>query len=287
MNGKTQSLALLTNTTKVPFSNLLPVAAAIQKQLDGEFLKAWSAHGSITAWENPDTLPTDYAPIFICNTISDPRLAGFHSTTDQKPYANVLYNPAEDWSIDVSHEALEIVVDPEGKTLQSAPSPIPEQGQVDFLVEICDPPGRNAFYWIDNVKVADFCLKNYFDPTLTPGTICSQHEALTAAFQILPGGYLTWRDSTGQWWEQHNLGYLLPPEQIDPPNIGASLREQIDMITRPKLLAFSQKAKKGRRRGTVKEAQARKSSANKIRRHTTWLQRQLKAFDAQQGRKSA
>lgn len=171
MNGKTQSLALLTKTDKVPFSNLLPVAAAIQKQLDGEFLQAWSAHGSITAWQDPNTLPKDYAPIFICDTIPDPRLAGFHSTTDQKPYANVLYNAAEDWSIDVSHEALEIVVDPQGKTLQSAPSPIPEQGQVDFLVEICDPPGRDAFYWIDDVKVADFCLKNYFDAALTPGTI--------------------------------------------------------------------------------------------------------------------
>jgi hypothetical protein len=59
------------------------------------------------------------------------------------------------------------------------------------------------------------------------------------------------------------------------------------MITRPKLLAFSEKSTKGRPRGTAKEAQARKVSANKIRRHTTWLQRQLKAFDAQQGRKSA
>lgn len=287
MNGKIQSLALLTSTQNVPFSQLIPVAAAIQKQLDGEFLKAWATHGSITAWENPDTLPTDYARIFVCDTIPDPRLGGFHSTTNQQPYANVVYNPRGDWSIDVSHEALEIVMDPQGKTLQSGPSPVPGQNQVDFLVEICDPPGRQAFYWIDNVKVADFCLKSYYDATLTPGTPCSQNKALTSAFQILPGGYFTWRDSTGQWWEQHNEGYLLAPAQIDPPNIGGSFREQIDMITRPKQLAFSEKIPKGRPRGTAKETQARKVCANKIRRHTTWLQRQLKAFDAQQARKTA
>jgi hypothetical protein len=282
MNGSTQPLALLTNTPHVTFADLLPVVAAIQRQLDEHLLPEWSAHGSITAWDNPNTVPKDYAPIFVCDTITgaDPRLAGFHTTKDQRPYANVLYNLSGDWTIDVSHEALEIVLDPLGQTMQKGPSPDPTQGQVDFLLEICDPCGRGSFYWIDDVRVADFYRKNYFDTTSTPGTFYSKNEKLDSPFQILSGGYLTWRDSTGQWWEQDFFNTLQPPTRITPPNIGASLREQIDMATAHKRFAFSNKASKRRLRTSIKEARSRKAAANRIRTHSTWLERQLKAFDA-------
>lgn len=281
MNGSIQSLALVPKTQRVNFPNLLRVAAAIQKQLDDDLFLEWGRHGSITVWDNPDTVPKDCAPIFVCDAIPDPRLGGFHSTKNKEPYANVLFDETGDWSIDASHEAMEIVLDPKGQTIQRAPSPVPTQGEVDYLVEICDPCGR-SFYNIDRVRVSDFYLKNYFDPRPTPGVSYSKNNRLRSPLQVLPGGYLTWRDQTGQWWRQDHFGDMPATYQIYPPDIGGSFREQIDMTTADKRLAFAQKPRKQRASITVKEAQSRRAAANRIRKHSAWLERQLKSLDANQ-----
>jgi hypothetical protein len=61
------------------------------------------------------------------------------------------------WSVTASHECQEMLADPFGNRLVSGPSLAPDQGNVEYLVEVCDPVEDLGFaYLINGVLVSDF-----------------------------------------------------------------------------------------------------------------------------------
>jgi hypothetical protein len=151
----------------------------------------------------------------------------------------VIASPGSDeWTIDASHETLEMLVDPNGNRLQPSTSIQIEHGKIvdgtgqfAYLVEACDPCEADNFaYPIQGVAVSDFLTPHFYDPVVTPGTRYSFTGAIKAPRQILPGGYISWVNQ--QTDELQQLLWVDPskaPQIVNlGPASGASLREWVD-----------------------------------------------------------
>jgi hypothetical protein len=106
----------------------------------------------------------------------------------------------EDWSVTLSHEALELLADPETNLLVMGPHPA-ENRDVFHWYEMCDAVQAET-YAIDGVKVSNFLLPLYFTGTRELDEVGARNDFLTHArgdrtlqsFGINPGGYIGFFD---------------------------------------------------------------------------------------------
>src|SRR5204862_2300991 len=133
--------------------------------------------------------------------IGEPGALGIHLDKDNPPFALVQFN--DSWQLTASHETLEMLADPFGNRLVAGDSPKPDQGRVEFLVEVCDPSEAAEFgYTVNGLLVADFYTPKYFDPLANSGTSYSYSWAIKKPQQVLRGGYLSWHEPVSDhWWQ--------------------------------------------------------------------------------------
>lgn len=103
-------------------------------------------------------------------------------------------------------------------------SPHPDQGRVEFLVEVCDPSEAEEFgYTVNDILVSDFYAPRFFDPVRADGVQYSFTGALTSPRTILRGGYVSWHDPVSDhWWQQTWFGGA-QPEFVDLGRFDASM----------------------------------------------------------------
>jgi hypothetical protein len=166
-----------------------------------------------------------------------PGEGGFHLDKHNQPYAEVIASKqSEEWTIDASHETLEMLVDPYGNRLQSSTSIEIKNGKIQdsagqfgYLVEACDPcEADKCAYPIQGIAVSDFITPRFYDPMVTPGTRYSFTGAIKAPRQILPGGYISWVNHQTDQMQQ--LLYVSGPPKIVTlgPATAGSLRVWVD-----------------------------------------------------------
>ena len=140
-------------------------------------------------------------------------------TEGGEPYAVIL--PDADWSVTASHELLEMLVDPLGSRMVTAPSldPAASGRLVHFLVEVGDPV-EAEFYTINGINVSDFVLRDYYHRRPHPGDEYDQRAKVEHSFQVLPKGYISWFDPhDGRW------------HQVTPAGEIVTAREAADLAT--------------------------------------------------------
>ena len=232
---------LLRNVALVPDENIAgqlsasaveQVAAALQKQVARDFAPIWSITATVDAFGSLDDVPLGYWPILVGEEGQGG--GGVHLDENNQPYALVDFTP--DWTITASHECLEMLADPFGNRLVAGDGPDPARpGRVEFLVEVCDPCEAPALgYTVNGIRVSDFYTPQYFDPSLpteSPGAARYDFRGhLKAPREVLRGGYLSWREPDGHWFQEKFFG--VTPNF--PPSIGrfdksfGSLRSWID-----------------------------------------------------------
>jgi hypothetical protein len=168
---------------------------------------------------------------------------GFHSINAGEPFAKVVVTPgSNDWTIDASHEALEMLVDPGGnkvhvaRAIKLVGTDITDgEGNLEYLLEVSDPcEGPRYTYKIGDIEVSDFITPDYYSAAPAAGKRYSYTGAITAPRQILHGGYITWIDPKTKVIEQ--LLWLATDTQPRTRQVGtspnASLREYVDSQTR-------------------------------------------------------
>jgi len=74
----------------------------------------------------------------------------------------------EDWSVTLSHEALELVGDPQANLVVQGPHPVQRDRDVFHWFEMCDAVQAQS-YEINGIGVADFVLPLYFTRGAEPG----------------------------------------------------------------------------------------------------------------------
>ena len=198
-------IALVSRTRHVALSEAAHVAAALQKQIVRDAAPIWGLEASLSVFASLRDVPIGYWPILIVDDIHDPNAAGFHIDRQGQPFVLVEYGPS--WSLTASHESLEMLIDPSGNRQVSGPSPSPDQGEVNFLVEICDPSADAQFaYSVDGVLLSDFCTPSYFAHAAA-GDRYSFTGAITQPLQVLKNGYLSWHEPrSNSWFQQQFFG---------------------------------------------------------------------------------
>ncbi len=198
----TINLGLVSEVDDHDPSDVARVAAALQKQATRDFGPIWDVSATVDAFPRLEDVPVGYWPMIVETDINTPGAAGVHEDKDGQPFA--LIAMSDSWSLTASHEMLEMLADPFGKRVIAGKSPKPEQGRVEFLVEVCDPCEADEYaYTANDILVSDFYTPRFFEPHRAEGCRYSFTGAIKNPREILRGGYISWHEPVSDhWWQQ-------------------------------------------------------------------------------------
>jgi hypothetical protein len=196
-------VALVSRSSQTDPADVAHVAAALQTQATRDLGPVWSVAATVDAFPALPAVPAGYWPVVVQDDVRG--AAGFHLDSGGRPYALVEYS--DSWSLTASHETVEMLVDPWGQRTSAGRSPKGDQGQVEFLVEACDPcEAQDYAYTINGVLVSDFITPSFYDPAQTAGARYSFQGSIERPRQVLPGGYVSWWDpQTNHIWQQFDM----------------------------------------------------------------------------------
>ena len=232
----------LTDTTGTIAPEMMAaVAAALNVQVTHDLPQFWPVSATVSYLPNHREVPQGVWPVQLVKSLP-PGEGGYHTTRRNQPYAKVIATPGSDeWTVDASHETIEMLVDPAGNRLQTSTAIAivdnkieDSTGQFEYLVEACDPCEADPYtYQIAGVTVSDFLTPHFYDLNAAPGARYSFTGAITAPRQILPGGYISWIDP-----ETNEVQQILWVDPTQAPQLnnlgpasGASLRGFVEKHT--------------------------------------------------------
>ena len=177
---------------------------AIQDAVDEDFDPVWHERAKVVLLPAGEEAPKgawtilleDFPPCFGC--------AGFHSTTDGVPYAEV-GTAYGDWTIVFTHELWEMLADPY-VTADGSNARTIQVGKDKYIVETADPVEGDQFAYSRKtrtghyVKISDFVTPEWFDGGKDGWSLVSGNDLDFAGhcsrpLQILKDGYqLVWRN---------------------------------------------------------------------------------------------
>ncbi len=199
--GTVTHVALVPRGVKVDMSEVTQTAAALSIQIARDVASIWSVNATVSAFANPKDVPVGFWPIYIEDPGKLPAGAGgVHLDRNNQPYA--LIETGDNWSLDASHECLEMLVDPSGNRTQA--NPILQQAvalgyphrQVQYVVEVCDPVEDAQYgYQINGVLVSDFITPQFYDLVTVSGARYDFSGGLSGPRVVETNGYISWLDS--------------------------------------------------------------------------------------------
>src|SRR5580704_407544 len=115
-------VGLVDKTGKISPTLLRSVAAALNIQVTRDLPQFWSVQATVMYLPDPNSMPAGVWPVFLVKELP-PGEGGFHLDKHNQPYAEVIASTSSDeWTIDASHETIEMLVDPSGNRLQASTS---------------------------------------------------------------------------------------------------------------------------------------------------------------------
>lgn len=230
----------LTDRTKSVDPQLLQsAAAALNIQVMRDLPQFWNVRATVRYLPDPKSIPVGVWPVFLMAKLP-PGEGGVHLDKKNQPYALVIATAqGSEWTIDASHEILEMLVDPSGNRLQTSRSieivgkgVQDSDGEFEYIVEVCDPCEADQYaYSIQGIAVSDFITPHFYDPVATDGTRYSFGGNIARPRQILPGGYISFADPDSDRIQQILFLGSKPILNDLGPASGPSLRMYVDSKT--------------------------------------------------------
>lgn len=192
---------------KIKDEDIHAAIRAINRQIAEDFEPYWSfgatlrLEGRTTAKPSKKSLPDMRGDgiVYVWDRSDVEDALGYHEANYRGiPYGFVFTQLSEQlgepWSVTLSHEALEMLGDPQANLLVQGPHPEHPSKVVFHWFEMCDAV-QGEVYEIDGVKVSNFVLPLYFTEDNEPG---ARNDFLgrkfgkktLASFGVNPGGYV-------------------------------------------------------------------------------------------------
>jgi hypothetical protein len=190
---------------------LLCVVRAINRQINEDFAPYWGMSASLRV-EGRSVAAADDATLddlrgdailYLATSVSQTDgVLGFHDRNARGiPFGFVFTDLSdgmeESWSVTLSHEALELIADPEANLLVMGPHPNEKEDRVVFhWFEMCDAV-QTQTYKIDGVVVSNFVLPLYFTGTRDVDEVGARNNFLNTklkSFGLSAGGYVGFYD---------------------------------------------------------------------------------------------
>lgn len=205
---------LFNQTTVLQTSALVKVAPVLQKVFDQDFEPVWQtglqAHISVgkVAHGEPQ-IPEGGWPVYLLDTTDEPGAGGYHLDDTGTPMGKVFVKDAmeanESWTVDLTHEFLEMCSDPTTEDV----IPLPDfMGRTGYgcIRECGDAVEDDSFgYYVDGVLVTDWVTPEYFfqkrpaDYAGTAGPFDYMGKLGFPAPALLHNGYLGILTPEGLW----------------------------------------------------------------------------------------
>lgn len=215
------SIALVDDTKRIGQDELAHATLALNAQL-ADIREHYPAVPPTTVGMYYEVTPNMWS-IRIREQLDDPGALGYHTDDHHQPYA--LVELTDDWTVTVSHELAEMVVDPWGSRMHGARLPSGLEGDfarfglhgpkqhVHYLLEVCDPCEATA-YEVNGVRVSDFLLPAWYrsNPRRLPSY--SFEGSITAPRQVNDGGYVSFANPDGEWFQVFNQGGALQVKDL-------------------------------------------------------------------------
>lgn len=238
-----QQVGLVDTTGEIDAKLIGRVAAALNLQIARDVAQFWTVQANVQYLPDPGAIPVGVWPIKLIKTLPRKQGGGFHLDEHEQPYAEVVVTAGNNgWSLEASHETIEMLIDPSGNKMHSSNAiQIDDQstkdcrGRFNYLVEASDPcEASNYAYKIDGVMVSDFITPRFYDDMPAARARYSFTGAVTRPREVLPGGYITFLNDETDTWQQ--ILYLDPVPKLRTLKRAAddkrSLREWVDSETR-------------------------------------------------------
>lgn len=184
---------------------------AINRQIAHDFEPYWSLSAELRLEGRGDEKPSGHsisdmrgdAVLYVWDAVDPDGASGYHERNDKGiPYGFVFVELSEklteDWSVTLSHEALELIGDPETNLLVVGPNPEDRRRNVFHWYEMCDAV-QDEHYEVDGVLVSNFVLPLYFTSSDEDGGrndfLGRSYDGETLkSFGVNPGGYVGFFD---------------------------------------------------------------------------------------------
>jgi hypothetical protein len=188
---------------------------AINRQINEDFAPYWSLPATLRlegrSSEEPDKVQVPDmrgdAVLYLWDEVDVEGALGYHYQNFRGipfgfVFTEIAQNIEEPWSVTLSHEALELLGDPQTNLLVMGPHPIGDEDRDVFhWYEMCDAVQAET-YEIDGVAVSNFVLPLYFTGTREADELGARNDFLgrlyeggpLRSFGINPGGYVGFFD---------------------------------------------------------------------------------------------
>ena len=205
-------ISLINHTNgKVSDEDLQKAIRAINRQINYDFAPYWSLSADLRLEGRSEKKPSERtladmrgdAVIYVWDHIDVDDALGYHDKNDRGiPFGFVFLDLAseleEPWTVTLSHEALELIGDPETNLFAVGPHPKDRRHHVFHWYEMCDAV-QDERYLIDGVEVSNFLLPLYFTSSAERGGrndfLGRSHNGKTLlSFGVNPGGYIGFYD---------------------------------------------------------------------------------------------
>jgi hypothetical protein len=229
-------VVLVDQTHSIDATLLHAAALALSSQVTQDLPQYWSGiTANVTVAPTLSAVPSGGWPVFLVKSLP-PGEGGFHLDKHNQPYAKVIASPQdESWTVDASHEIVEMLIDPFGNRMQTSQAieisggdVVDGTGTFNYLVEACDPCEANDFaYDIGGIALSDFITPNFYDPSVTPGTLYSFKGNIKRPRQVLPGSYISYMQADGSWnqilWVDPNQGPTCNDPEVGAQSIAVAM----------------------------------------------------------------
>lgn len=201
---------------RISDEDLQTAIRAINRQICEDFEPYWSLGATLRLEGRSQKSPGKQdladmrgdAIIYLWNRTDMKDALGYHDQNNRGiPYGFIFTELSaklgENWTVTLSHEALELIGDPEANLLVQGPHPKEPKRAVFHWYEMCDAVQAEN-YKVDGIEVSNFVLPLYFTGGDELGGrndfLSHAYEGKTLkSFAVNPGGYLGYFDpKTGQ-----------------------------------------------------------------------------------------
>lgn len=209
--GHFMIISIVNRSKKIKDDELQKVIRAINRQISEDFAPYWSFGATLrlegAVGKSPDKqsladLRGD-AILYLWDKADVDDALGYHDTNFRGiPYGFIFTELCEQlgesWTVTLSHEALELIGDPQGNLLVQGPHPEDDTKEVFHWFEMCDAV-QSQTYKLDGVEVANFVLPLYFTAEEQEGGrndflgILNKGKSLKS-FGVSRGGYIGFYD---------------------------------------------------------------------------------------------
>jgi hypothetical protein len=175
---------------------------AFQAQVTEDWLPHWPGRGATLHFTaSGNAVPAGMWPLYILDTTDVPGAGGYHDDdgglVQGKIFAADAAAYGEAWTVDLTHELLEMLGDPTTNTIL----PLPGHPGLHCLQEVCDAVEDDRYGYTKpqwpHVLLSDFVLQAYFKGG--PGPYDFKGHLTRPAPGLLHGGYLGIELQDGEW----------------------------------------------------------------------------------------